>query len=316
MFDITPTKSPSDPPRPSLRFTKKLTRDAKPTVVVTGIGSNDTVTIVDESGSTVGEGVGSGKIKLTGKLKVGNDAKTGANVLKARSAGRESAPITLVVDTEAQTPTIKHSGDMQTLTVTGEPNGRVEFFASDKQPITTVFLDKDGTGTVKMPMDGRGFVGAYGIGKEWNKPLFYRIDPEIKFDYQDGPPDPKVQSDIFCIRWTGVLDVSTTGDYTFYLATDDGSKLWIDSKQIIEHWGVHGYEEPKTATVKLEKGLHPVRVDYYEENGWAGAHLEWSGPGIERTHSLQIFLPLATDGHPTMLFKQTDAAGNVSKPAK
>ena len=325
MFDTKLMKKPSDPPRPSLRFTKKLTRSTEPVVMVTGCGPNDKVTIVDQDSQVVGQRTGSGEVKLIGKLNIGSDEKSGANVLTARAGGRESAPITLVIDTKAEPPSIKTSEDGRTLKIKGEPGAQADIFAWSGRagaaagpkplPIASVTLGRDGLGEYDLAQASRSFVGAYGLKLAFDKPLFWRTDPEIKFDYNDGAPDPRSPNEDFCVRWTGFLDVPETGDYTFYLSSDDGSKLWIDGALAADNWGHHDVRE-KTAAAKLAKGEHEIRVDYYEEYGWAAAHLEWSGPSVARTHSLPIRPIPAAAGSPTYRARQTDAAGNVSVLAK
>ncbi len=319
MFDTLLAKSPSDPPRPSLRFSPKITRDPQPAVSVVGVGPSDIVKIVDAGGRLVGERLGPGPVILTGKLKIGNDSASGANVLRASAGGRESSPFTLTVDNQAKPPVVKLSRNGTVLAITGEPNARVDVYAgvgnSPVWQIGGVTLDANGAGEFALPAGGRGFIGSYGLGTDFDNPVFAKIDPEVKFDYQAGTCDPRVPADGFCIRWTGCLDAPTTGDYTFYLNTDDGSRLWVDGVQLIDFWGHHAPDE-RTAKVKLTKGEHELRLDYYEDYGWASAHLEWSGPGIERTHSLPVRVLPTSVGRPAYFCRQTDPAGNVSLFAK
>jgi hypothetical protein len=315
MFDTLLAKSASDPPRPSLRFTNRLTADRQPAVLVTGVGPHDRVTIADAGGRRVGERIGSGQVILTGKLRIGSDAASGSNVLTARAGSRASQPITLVIDTEAKPPAAKPSPDRRSFTITGEPKARVDLYAgigdSPVWPMGTVELDGKGKGRFEPPEGNKGFVGAYGLGRAFDKPVLWRIDPEIKFDYEGGACDPRLPADGFCIRWTGYLYVEAEADYTFYLSTDDGSRLWIDGAQVIDNWGHHAVEE-RSARVRLARGEHELRVDYYEDYGWAAAHLEWSGPGVERTHALPVRAFPREAQNALYFARQTDAAGNVS----
>ncbi|HOP81425.1 MAG TPA: PA14 domain-containing protein, partial [Armatimonadota bacterium] len=162
-----------------------------------------------------------------------------------------------------------------------------------------------------------GFVGAYGLEQNFDQPVLWRIDPEIKFSYEWGGPDPRVTNDGFFTRWTGYLSVPKSGEYTFYLGTDDGSRLYIDGKLIIDNWGTHGLEEGLvTMKTYLEEGEHAIRIDYYEGGGWAAAHLEWSGPGIQRTYDLPVS-PIPISNKDYFFFaRQVDIAGNTSESAK
>ena len=315
MFDTTLLKNPSDPPRPSLRFSDRLTADRQPAVVVTGVGPLHHVSVTDKQGRVLGERIGGGQVILTGKLKIGNDAKSGSNVLTARSGGRASLPITLVVDSEAKAPAVKRAADRRSFVITGEPGAKAEVYAgigdSPVWPIMTVDLDGTGTGRFALPEANTGFIGSYGIGTAFDRPVIRRIDPEIDFNYEAGSCDPRLPTDGFCVRWSGYLYIEKEGDYTFYLSTDDGSRLSIDGEQVIDNWGHHAVEE-RSATVRLARGEHELRVDYYEDYGWAAAHLEWSGPGIERTHALPVRAFPQVVKSASYFVRQMDAAGNVS----
>ncbi|HPP74806.1 MAG TPA: PA14 domain-containing protein [Armatimonadota bacterium] len=322
MFGTKLVKSPTDPPRPSLRFTKSLITDPKATVVVCGTGPNDKVTIVDASGNVLGERTGDGEVVLKKQLKAGHDAATGMNVLKARASGKESAPFTVVVDNKALPPVVSPTSDGSVFEIRGEPGARVDILVgqsekSSQTPIISVFLNDEGIGSFHLDKITEGFVGAYGLEQNFDQPVLWRIDPEIKFSYEWGGPDPRVTNDGFFTRWTGYLSVPKSGEYTFYLGTDDGSRLYIDGKLIIDNWGTHGLEEGLvTMKTYLEEGEHAIRIDYYEGGGWAAAHLEWSGPGIQRTYDLPVS-PIPISNKDYFFFaRQVDIAGNTSESAK
>ncbi len=66
--------------------------------------------------------------------------------------------------------------------------------------------------------------------------------------------------------FTGYIDVPQDDVYTFALTSDDGSQLWIDGRLTIDNDGPHG---PRTVTGQkaLAKGLHPVKIYYFDNNG-------------------------------------------------
>ncbi len=82
----------------------------------------------------------------------------------------------------------------------------------------------------------------------------------------------------FAMRFTGYLDVPRDGVYTLTLGSDDGSVLSLDGGVLIDHDGLHSYEE-KSATVALAKGLHPLGVSFFEKSGGYDLKLFWSTPG-------------------------------------
>src|SRR5690606_11240587 len=76
--------------------------------------------------------------------------------------------------------------------------------------------------------------------------------------------------------------VPETGIYTFYLKSDDGSKLYLDGELLIDNDGSHD-TSTKTGLKALKKGMHPVRLDYFED--FLGAHLQlhFSGPTVGKS---------------------------------
>jgi hypothetical protein len=57
------------------------------------------------------------------------------------------------------------------------------------------------------------------------------------------------------------------GTYTFYLGSDDGSKLWIDGILRIYNWGDHSYQIKSYTKTFYTPGFHNFRIDYYERSG-------------------------------------------------
>ncbi|MBM3476272.1 MAG: DUF1080 domain-containing protein [Armatimonadetes bacterium] len=86
--------------------------------------------------------------------------------------------------------------------------------------------------------------------------------------------------DHFSARFTGTLKVEKEGDYTFYFQSDDGARVWIDDKQIIDAW-VPRSNVTSEATIALTAGDHAVRCEYMEIGGGAQAHFRWKGPGFD-----------------------------------
>ncbi len=324
MFATSLAKPSDAPARPSLRGTAEVTSDAVPTALVRGVGPADVVSVhavavADLGGpdaappAVAGKRIGPGPVLLTDLPARGAGEADGGNLLIARVGDQESDPAVLVWDVAAEAPALSLDGGV--LSVTGEPNAEVEVFLGDGthplQVVTSAVLDGEGRGSVELPASLEGFLGAYAVGIDFGPATFARVDREINFNYEGGGADDRLPLDGFCVRWTGALDVPADGEYTFYLTSDDGSRLYLDGAMVIDNWGHHGDVE-KTWTGRLAAGQHPIRIDYYEEFGWGAAYFEWSGPGIERTFDIPVSaLPVSVEGM-TWLARQTDRAGNVS----
>jgi len=91
---------------------------------------------------------------------------------------------------------------------------------------------------------------------------------------------PSLRPDFFGYVFTGFLKVPRDGDYTFTLDSDDGSRLAIAGRTVIEHDGIHGEGHPRTATVPLSAGRLPVRLDYFQGKHGQGLTVSWAGPGF------------------------------------
>jgi hypothetical protein len=82
-------------------------------------------------------------------------------------------------------------------------------------------------------------------------------------DFMEGFPGISDIFEWFAIDYTGHFWVSEPGEYRFILTADDGAKLFIDDKRIIDNDGIH---EPQTrdGKVKLKVGAHAIRVPYFQ----------------------------------------------------
>lgn len=82
----------------------------------------------------------------------------------------------------------------------------------------------------------------------------------------------------FYLTATGYIDIPTTTNYVFRLATDDGSRLIIDDRLVLDNGGLHG-PTPKDGEVYLTEGRHPIRVDFFQSAGGVALSLQWIAYG-------------------------------------
>ena len=82
-------------------------------------------------------------------------------------------------------------------------------------------------------------------------------------------------------RFTGLIDVPSTGNWSFYLNSDDGSELWVNGASVVENHGMHGMRE-RTGWVNLTAGLHDFRIEFYQGGGPHGLIFSWSGPNTTK----------------------------------
>ena len=74
------------------------------------------------------------------------------------------------------------------------------------------------------------------------------------------------RDDRFAVVMEGYVEIATTGIHKFFLASDDGSRLYIDDRLVIDHDGDHS-NQTKYGSLVLEKGKHKIRVEYFEASG-------------------------------------------------
>jgi hypothetical protein len=85
----------------------------------------------------------------------------------------------------------------------------------------------------------------------------------------------------YAIAFSGLVKIPAEGVYIFYLESDDGSRLILDEKFMIDNDGLHAMEE-KFIEVALEKGYHQLEVEFFQRGGGDGLILSWQGPGMEK----------------------------------
>ncbi len=121
----------------------------------------------------------------------------------------------------------------------------------------------------------------YETGQLSSLPDFSTLTPIKSGVVTDFTLDPRERDDDFAFRYTGAITLPTAGSYTFYLSSDDGSRLFIDDILVVDHDGSHGATE-KLASASLTAGEHNIRVEYFERNGGQSLSVQYSGPGIPK----------------------------------
>jgi len=103
-------------------------------------------------------------------------------------------------------------------------------------------------------------------------PVASGIVPQMTIDV----PQRK-ESDRFALRFAGMLRAPKMGTYTFFTTSDDGSRLYIDGRMVVNNDGKHGMVS-KRGSVELPAGAHRILVTYYDNGGGDGLVVEWQGP--------------------------------------
>ncbi len=103
-----------------------------------------------------------------------------------------------------------------------------------------------------------------------------RLDPEVNFEWLLGSPLKNFPSDNFAAYWEGEIFIPIPGTYKFHIYADDGVKLFIAGKTVIDAW------QPQRTVLSgqitfgpNDLGPQPILLDYFEASGAATVQLSW-----------------------------------------
>ncbi|GAB1370595.1 glycoside hydrolase family 3 protein [Candidatus Kapaibacterium sp.] len=128
-----------------------------------------------------------------------------------------------------------------------------------------------------------GFLGEYFNNRFMEgEPKHTRVDTSLDFDWGFVDPAPGVSADSFSVRWTGIIKVPESGEYTFKVTSDDGTRLTIGDKIVIDDYTPHSsitrigffnFEADKDYRIKIEYLQHwaPGNIRYEIGNRNTGA---------------------------------------------
>jgi hypothetical protein len=115
-------------------------------------------------------------------------------------------------------------------------------------------------------------------------PNFYDLRPEREGELDDGVLDlgPLKAHSQYGACFTGFLDIKTAGRYTFFLNSDDGSRVLINGQMVVEYDGLHGAAKEQEGTIELAAVRHSLRIEFFQGGGGQALHLAYEGPGLKR----------------------------------
>lgn len=92
----------------------------------------------------------------------------------------------------------------------------------------------------------------------------------------------------FALTAEGYIELKESGYYIFVLDSDDGSKLFIGNKLIINHDGLHATGNDKSYLLPLEKGFHPIRMELFQKEGGVNLNLMYITPAIKEPRPVRV----------------------------
>jgi hypothetical protein len=138
---------------------------------------------------------------------------------------------------------------------------------------------------------GTGLTGRYYASREFiGTPLLTRVDPTVNLPFSTASPGPGVPADNYAVRWVGQIRPRFSETYTLFTRSDDGARLFIDGRLVINRWQNQGTTEV-AAQVPLDSSrTHDIVVEYYEATGGAEMQLLWQSPSQTKEIVPQAYL--------------------------
>jgi hypothetical protein len=125
------------------------------------------------------------------------------------------------------------------------------------------------------------------ISEPQQLPIFEQLKEKKRgelYEFSVGMAIPREKN--IAVQYNAKLLINAKGKYRFYTTSDDGSKLLIDGKLVVDNDGNHGNRE-RSNTVELTQGVHTILVQYYNGGGGKWLEVYWSGDGLPK----QILIP-------------------------
>jgi len=142
----------------------------------------------------------------------------------------------------------------------------------------------------------QGVETTYFKDKNLTKAVVSTVEKEINHNWSGGGLPAGVPENNFSVRWKGYLIAPETGIYEISTLSDDGVRVWLNGKLIIDEWKDQA-ATLFTKKVSLKKGeRYPLETEYYQGIGQATVSLCWKVPSAPKentlkTKNIETYLP-------------------------
>ncbi|WP_010247800.1 PA14 domain-containing protein [Acetivibrio cellulolyticus] len=130
---------------------------------------------------------------------------------------------------------------------------------------------------------GTGLRGEYFDNIDLTNFKLTRVDGTVDFSWDTNSPASEIRDDeSYSIRWTGKIKPKYSEEYTFYVLRDNGVRLWINNKLIIDKWDSE-WAKTDYGTISLEGGrIYDIKLEYFNNTGYGFIKLEWSSKSTNK----------------------------------
>ena len=173
---------------------------------------------------------------------------------------------------------------------------RVEYFSAHAAATVRVWWEGLGPDATLTYPDWKGEY--YPNATLGGTPYLVVNDRSPDFNWATGLPATGMPADNFSVRWSRSVNLEA-GLYRFHARVDDGVRLWVDDRAVIDHWR-DGAVETYWGEIGLLRDRHRIRVEYYERNGPAVIQVGWElVPNTPTPTASPTSLPAAQTPIPT-----------------
>jgi len=102
-----------------------------------------------------------------------------------------------------------------------------------------------------------------------------RVDGRIDFNWSTKKPHPELDN-IFSVKWNGQIKINKSDSYTFTVRSDEGTRLVLDGKTIINTWSDSDRSVENSGDIYLEEGFYKIKLEYFFDQKLADIKLLWS----------------------------------------
>ncbi|RSK46495.1 PA14 domain-containing protein [Hymenobacter perfusus] len=177
--------------------------------------------------------------------------------------------------------------------------------------------------TTAQTLPAHGLAATYYNGENFEEAVVERTDAQLDFEWHARPPATGVSKEHFSVRWTGFLEAPATGLYILHLTVDDGVRVWVGNKLLLDSWR-NQYVTDGQARVRLEAGkVYALRIEYYQSALESRLVLGWERPDVSMEDFFSgrpIFEPIPTrylwaalPGPPTEVREAASPASPVAR---
>lgn len=126
-------------------------------------------------------------------------------------------------------------------------------------------------------------------GVNFDKLVAAKFVDNIDNYWDNIPPVPGINPHVCSIRWRGKLIPGKSGIYLFSARVDDGIRVWIDDRLIINQWELNDVGIFESSLDLIAGQTYKLKVEYFNALLEGEVRLLWKIPGVEKEKSWYEF---------------------------